>query len=106
VAVKVTDVPAQILNAVLAVIFTAGTGLGFTVMVTCMGVPGQPLAVGVMVYTAVPATAPVVVNVCAMVAPLPLLAPETPVCVTVQAKVVPATLLVNAIEEAVPEQIV
>ena len=38
--------------------------------------------------------------------PLPAVAPDTPVCVTVQAKVVPATLLVSAMEEAVPEQIV
>ena len=33
-------------------------------------------------------------------------APETPDCTTVQAKVVPVTLLVRAMEDAVPEQIV
>jgi len=33
-------------------------------------------------------------------------APETPDCTTVQEKVVPVTLLVRAMEDAVPEQIV
>jgi hypothetical protein len=40
------------------------------------------------------------------VLPLPAVAPDTPLCVTVQANVVPATLLVRAIDVAVPEQIV
>ena len=34
------------------------------------------------------------------------MAPETPDCTTVQAKVVPVTLLLSATEVAVPEQIV
>jgi hypothetical protein len=38
-------------------------GLGFTVTVNVTGVPEQPLAVGVIVYTAVPAVAPVADNV-------------------------------------------
>jgi hypothetical protein len=41
-----------------------------------------------------------------MVDPEDVVAPETPDCTTVQAKVVPVTLLVRAIEEAIPEQIV
>ena len=49
---------------------------------------------------------PVAVTVWAMVAPEDAVAPETPDCTTVQAKVVPVTLLVSATEVAVPEQIV
>jgi hypothetical protein len=41
-----------------------------------------------------------------MVTPEDAVAPETPDCTTVQAKVVPVTLLVRDTEEAVPEQIV
>jgi len=41
-----------------------------------------------------------------MVDPEDVVAPETPDCTTVQSKVVPVTLLVRAIEEAIPEQIV
>jgi hypothetical protein len=78
-----------------------------TVTVTLIGDPGQPAGeVGVIVYTAVPNDVPVAVNVCAIEDPLPLLAPVTPDCTTVHAYVVPATLLVNAIELAEPVQIV
>ena len=38
-------------------------GLGLTVTVTVIGVPAHPAAVGVTVYIAVPAEAPVAVNV-------------------------------------------
>ena len=41
-----------------------------------------------------------------MLEPLPPVAPDTFVCTTVHEKVVPATLLVSAIDVAVPEQIV
>jgi hypothetical protein len=41
-----------------------------------------------------------------MVDPEDAVAPETPACTTVQAKVVPVTLLVRAMDGAVPEQIV
>ena len=41
-----------------------------------------------------------------MIEPLPLLAPETPDCTTVQLKLVPGTELPMAIEGAVPEQMV
>lgn len=47
---------------------------------------------------------PVVVSVCAMLVPEPAEAPLTPACVTVHENVVPATLLLNAIELALPEQ--
>jgi hypothetical protein len=48
----------------------------------------------------------VAVNVCAIVDPEDAVAPETPDCTTVQAKVVPANVLVRAMDGAVPEQIV
>lgn len=54
------------------------TGRGFTVMVTETGVPEQPPTVGVMVYTTVPAVAPVADNVCAMDVPEPAVAPLAP----------------------------
>ena len=41
-----------------------------------------------------------------MVDPLPADAPLTPLCVTVHAKLVPATLLVSAMDGAAPEQTV
>lgn len=41
-----------------------------------------------------------------MLLPLAAVAPDTPVCVTVHANVVPVTSPVNAIDVAVPEQIV
>jgi hypothetical protein len=41
-----------------------------------------------------------------MLVPEAAVAPETPDCTTVQEKVVPVTLLVRAMEEAVPEHIV
>jgi len=48
----------------------------------------------------------VAVSVWAMVEPEAAVAPETPDCTTVQAKVVPANVLVRTMEGAVPEQIV
>lgn len=79
------------------------TGIGSTATVTVIGLPVQPLAVGVTVYTAVPWLLPVAVNVSAMVAPLPFVAPLTPVGDTVQAKVVPGTKLDKAMEVVPPE---
>jgi hypothetical protein len=55
---------------------------------------------------AVPAVVPVAVSVWAMLDPELAVAPETPDCTTVHAKVVPATGLLKATEDAVPEQIV
>lgn len=95
--------PEQIVcDAGVAVTF----GVGFTVMVTVTGLPEQPPADGVIVYTTVPAVLPVADNVCAMEEPLPAEAPDAPLCVTVQENVVPATLLLNVTDVAVPEQIV
>ena len=96
-------VPEQMVCAGGAAV-TFGVGLTVTVIVT--GVPEQPLTVGVAVYTAVPAVEPVAVNVCEIEVPLLAEAPETPVCVTVQAYVVPETLLFSVMEVEVPEQIV
>ena len=80
-------------------------GAGLTITVAVMGVPAHPAAVGVIVYTAVPALEVVAVNVCAIEEPDEAEAPVTLVCVTVHAKVLPATLLVNVIEVALLEQI-
>jgi hypothetical protein len=55
-----------------------------------------------MEYTTVPAEAPVKFNRCEIEFPVPLLAPLTPVCVTVQSKVVADKLLVRFIELAEP----
>ena len=55
---------------------------------------------------AVPALAPVAVSVWVMADPEAADAPETPDCTTVHAKVVPVTVLLRAIDGAVPEQIV
>jgi len=55
---------------------------------------------------AVPAVVPVAVRVWAMVDPELTVAPETPDCTTVHAKVVPVTVLFRALDEAAPEQIV
>lgn len=79
-------------------------GVGFTVTVAVIGAPLQVPRVGVMVYTAVPAAAPVADNVWVMLVPDPALAPLTPVCVTVQAKVAPPEVLLSAMELAPPEQ--
>src|SRR5439155_26912547 len=68
--------------------------------------PGHAFPVGVIVYVIVPGDVPVAVNVCAIALPLLLVAPVTPDCDTVQLNVVLATLLVNAIDVAVPVQIV
>ena len=55
---------------------------------------------------AVPAVVPMAVRLWAMVDPEDKLAPETSDSTTVQAKVVPETLLVSAMDGAVPEHIV
>ena len=53
---------------------------------------------------AVPAVAPELISVCAIVVPLPAEAPETPLWTTVQLNVVPETPPVNEIQVAEPEQ--
>ena len=79
-------------------------GAGFTVTVAVIAEPGQLLAVGVIVYTAVPGLEVVAVKVCAMTVPELAEAPVTLVWVTDQLKVVPATLLVRATVEVCNEQ--
>jgi hypothetical protein len=54
------------------------TGCGLTVIVTEIGVPEQPFAVGVIEYITVPFVEPVADNVCAIVEPFPEEAPEAP----------------------------
>ena len=72
-------------------------GVGFTVTTTFVGVPLQLFAVPVTEYVAVPALVPAFDNVCAIVAPELALAPVTPDCVTVHAKLVPLTPELKAI---------
>jgi len=78
-------------------------GVGLTVTVAVTGVPAHPPAVGVIVYTAVPALVVVAINVWVIVEPDEALAPLTFVCVTVHANVAPPVALLNAIEVALPE---
>ena len=77
------------------------TKSGPTVITTLVDVPLQEFAVGVIVYVAAPEFVPEFVSVCAMLLPLLLDAPVTPFCDTVQAKVVPVTFDVKAIDGAV-----
>jgi len=113
VTVQLNTVPAILLvNATDVALFeqmlcevgvAVAVGVGLTVTVTTIGVPAQPPAVGVIVYVAVPAAAPVAVNVCVIFAPELFDAPLTPDCVTVHAKVAPPVLLVSAIDVALLE---
>ena len=94
VGVKLSAVALQIVvcNEVAELVIT---GVGLTVTVTSVKDPSQPLALGVILYTTVPAVTPsVLVNTCPIVAPDPALAPVTFVddC-TVQLKVVPDTFV-------------
>ena len=82
------------------------TGVGFTVITTVNGVPGQPFADGVTVYVTVWFVIAVDVNACAIVEPLPALAPVIePGATTVHVNVVPLTVLLNAILVGVALQI-
>jgi hypothetical protein len=96
--------PAQIATSGPA--FTGGNG--FTITVAVIGVPGQLLAVGVIVNVTVTGALVVFVNA-PLISPEPLAAiPVTvPVLFLVQLKIVPLTLPVNAIVVmGKPEQIV
>ena len=57
-------------------------GVGLTVISTVMGLPGQPLAQGVIVYWTTPAVLRLLANVCEMGVPVPLLLPVTVPVVT------------------------
>lgn len=113
-AVQLKVVPVTLLLKEMAVVLpeqivcavgvAVAAGIGFTVMVTVIGVPGQPFADGVMVYVAVPGDAPVVESVCAIELPDAAVAPVTPLCVTVQLYVVPVTAPDKAMAVAEPEQ--
>ena len=79
------------------------TGIGFTVTITVIGFPVHPLADGVTVYVTLPGALPVAVSVCAIELPDDAVAPVAPDWLTVHENEVPMTLLVSAIEVAVPE---
>ena len=71
------------------------TGVGLTVTVTSVKLPSQPFALGVILYTTVPAVTPsVLVSTWPIVEPAPALAPVTLLedC-TIQLKVVPDTFV-------------
>jgi hypothetical protein len=82
------------------------TGIGLTVTLTLIGVPEQPFAVGVITYVTVPAVTPVLVSVCAIIDPLPAVAPDTPLELSVQLNVADPTVLVKLTPVVAPEQIV
>ena len=67
------------------------SGIGLTVTTTFIGDPVHPFALGVIVYVAVPGVVPVAVRDCTIEVPLPLDAPLTPDCTTIQLYDVPAT---------------
>jgi len=85
------------------------TGIGLTVTTEVMAVPEQLLAIGVIVYVAVPDVLLLFESVWAMVVPheegqsLPPLMPL--LCETVHVNVLPETVLVRAIDGAEPLQI-
>lgn len=86
---------------------TTTVGVGFTVIEYVLGVPVQPLAVGVTVMVEVTAAEPVLVAVNAGVLPVPLAASPIDVLELVHAKVAPATGLVKLLAAtAVPLQTV
>jgi hypothetical protein len=82
--------------------------LGFTVTTKFVGDPEHKFIVGVTIYVTVPALAPGFVRVCAIVPPLPGVAPEIPPVIVpiVQVYVVPVTLLSRTIFVAVSLHIV
>ena len=75
-------------------------------MFTIVGFPTQVPEVGITEYTAVPATLPIVVNVCAIVLVIPLDAPITPDWTTVHVYDVDGIELVKTFDVIPPEQIV
>jgi len=79
---------------------------GVTVTVVVTGGPAHVPSVGVIVYTTVPAIAPVAFSVWVMLLPLPFDAPVTPLGTCVHANVAPTGLLVIGIAVTSPEQIV
>lgn len=86
--------------------FAVRTGVRSTFTITEIGEPTQFAAVGVIVYTAVPAVEPVVVSSWDIFDPLLGEPPVTLFWLIVQANVAPLTLLVNEIPVVLPEQIV
>jgi len=83
-------VGAPVHNVWFATAFTLGPG--FTVMVNVMGVPGQPLAVGVTVMVLVTGAVPALVAVKAGIFPTPLPPKPMDVLLFVQLNTVPVTV--------------
>jgi hypothetical protein len=86
------------------------SGIGLMVISTVIGIPGQALAEGVIVYLTTAGVLVTLVRFCDMDTPLPLVKPEAVPdnWITVHAKVVPATLfgLVMLMVVVAPLQIV
>ena len=105
--VELNEIPVTSPEQIVSVVGVAVTvGIGLIVITTSIGNPGQPANVGVTVYVVVPTAAPDALNVCAIVDPVPAVAPLEPDSVTVHANVAPAGVELNAIPVDVPEQIV
>ena len=110
-ALEVSAIFVAVALQIVAVLAVVTTGVGFTVTVIVYGAPGHvgvAVDVGVTIYCTVPAVALLgFVNVCAIVAPLPGVAPVmAPVIVPIVQLNVDAALAVNAIPVPLPLQIV
>lgn len=79
-------------------------GAGFTVITTFIGEPTQVPILGVTVYVTLPTLVLELVKTCAMLDPLPALAPLALFSETVQAKVAPTGVELNAIPVVKPLQ--
>ena len=97
------DAGEQIVGA-LFVTVNCGPGLTTTLTFCVVPVHVTPafVNVGVTAYVTVTGDVPVFVNVCAIAAPLPALAPVDPPVTTVQLNTVPATVDVKLISVASP----
>lgn len=104
------DVNEMLVVSLLQIVSDVGlavtTGFGLTVMTISTIPPKQVLAEGVTVYVAICVVETVFVNACAIVLPIPSLAPVIFGALTVHEKVVPETLDPSVINGANPLQIV
>ena len=102
VAVKVTEVPAQILTPGAAEIITDGTLVGLTVIENVCGFPEQLFAVGVTVIVATSGVPPVLTALKDGIFPVPLAASPILGALFVQLKLVPPTFPLKLIALVAP----